>query len=366
MAMAAPPKPPRMQMQGSSVASDGSIHSEEGAAHLEISETDVSGGQQAESARSLYEGTQVQELDTNSWAAVEARADTKTAFAVNFYTPGNSADEEASAHFIEWTARLEYKIKVAAVNCARQKKLCSDQKDAFGRSLVQKNPQLILYTPYDEMNAAPEIYKDRFDTVEMVQWARVKLHKLRDEKNRRAALTLIRRDNAQVYEVGDENEKVACFLHAARNAATVLSVKSYQQARDEGLEDHPIKDLWGFPADVENIATREFSGNCKEVATILQDVMDRDGTNFAFAEAYKTLVLRAFELMDSKERRWEGNDPYPYMMIHERVAPSLLGMKVLRLCVGIGDEAPMEIWVHCLGREGVEVTSQAKQTKEEL
>lgn len=335
MVVVASPKAPHMEAV--SVASDGSVSNNE-------------------PAKSIFADTAVQELDRSGWAAVEARAATNTGFAVNFHSSNQKSVATGDA-IIAWAMRpVEYNVKVVAVNCDQDGQLCLDQ-DVFQTD----TPRIKLYTPFeDALGEHPEFYPPDgfFEPSALAGWVRAFMHKKRDERNRRQALKMIRREDRFVFDVGDEYEKIACSIHAARNVAMVMSAKgSAEEARAQGLtlSDHPLQDLWGLGLDVDGKPPAQDSGNCGEVAAILRPVAD--GDKRGYAHAFQKLALRAFELMGHEKLRWQKGDPWSEMMIGA-LAPSLAGFKVLRLCVGLGERAPIEVWMHCLGNEGNQIKDE--------
>jgi hypothetical protein len=359
MVRAAPPKSASMEPASASVGSDGTV----GTYRVHSPPVDTEANPNAEL---LFEGTSVTEIETSAdgWAAIEARATTRTAYVVFFYSPANPACVNAKSHLIDWVDRpdnyktKDLKLKIVAVNCDRERTLCYDEG-------AQRTPHMTLYSPYVRDDASPEFFNGIYDAPDMAEWTIKRLHELRDESNRRQALTMIRRDDAKTYYVGDENEKVACFIHGARVIAIMMGITSLEEAAAEGLHDHPLKDLWGLPPDVNGVPAKESTGNCAEVATILRGVMDGEATKVAFCYAYKEIVARSFEMFGAPHLRWHPEDPYSELLISEKAAPSMRGTKVLRLCTGIGDTAPIEVWAQCLTHEGRFVMTAAK-AKDEL
>jgi len=364
MIMAASPKGP--DMQRTSVSSDGSLNSE-GVEKLTVTEDDV----EKPMENLLFENTEVLEINQVDWHLVEGRVESKIAYAINFYTPGKATCVLVRDGFVAWAKKpQEYKIKVAAVNCDHNPDLCKAQD-------VQHTPQMKLYPPYEFEDAPPEFYNGIINEESpgaWADWAKERMHALRSEKNRRKAVTMIRREDKWTFDVGDENEKLACSIHAARNLAIMIHLGHSEKsptdnmplADAEGLHDHPLKDLWGFSPDINGQpAEGELSGPCKKPGDWLRQALAGGGTMTVFANVFKLLVQEAFDIMLAPDLRWWPEDPYSLLLLKTN-APSLQGGKVLRLCTGLGDEAPTEIWVACLGNEGRTVMSNYVEETVEL
>lgn len=300
----------------------------------------------------MYAGTEVVEFaddaHNGAWAQVEDRIAKKLTWVVQFYSSQGYCEKCSEKHkaFAEWAAEAPENQRFAAVDCKERPEICRLQVPEQALPFVGSNPYLMLFAPYDPVRLAPPEGFDGGDDEAGVDswrnWVFMRLKILQSAYNRWEGLKMIKRESEDVVDVGEAADRVACIIWAARALAVRFALGN------EASED-PIEMLWE-------------SGACADAAVTLHRSQQASWSKQQMSEGFKWLTGLAHDAMHVADQRWGGSGKYIFQ--EGDIQPSPEGMKILRLCVGLGQEAPLPIWAACLENESQEIANPGRKQAE--